>query len=244
MDFEDFVAKTDLCCKTEIERIKLVAFFKVKFENKKEFDLITTLELLTSVGAGISNHSRLKQNLTKSKDFRKNNKTGNWTLNANIVKSMQMEFKDKLEDKNSIESNNELLDEKLFSGKRTYLDKLISQVNNTYKNHCYDACAVLLRRIFEIMLIHMFENNKLESSIRDNNGDYKMLNNIVEKTVENKTILGLSRGVKEDYEKIRNLGNYAAHRIHYNTRDTDIDDIRQIYRVRLEELYHKAGLIK
>ena len=90
----------------------------------------------------------------------------------------------------------------------------------------------------------MFENYKLENSIRDKNGDYKMLNNIVEKAVENKNILGLSRGVKEDYEKIRNLGNYAAHRIHYNTRDTDIDDIRQIYRVRLEELYHKAGLIK
>ncbi len=244
MDFKDFVEKTDLCCKTEIERVKLVAFFEMKFENKKEFELNASLERLTTVGAGVSNNSRIKQNLTKSKDFRKSNKTGNWILNANTAKSIQAEFKEQLEDKNSIESNNELLDEKLFSGKRTYLDKLISQVNNTYKNHCYDACAVLLRRIFEIMLIHMFENYKLESSIRDNNGDYKMLNNIVEKAVENKNILGLSRGVKEDYEKIRNLGNYAAHRIHYNTRDTDIDDIRQIYRVRLEELYHKAGLIK
>lgn len=244
MDFKDFVEKTDLCCKTEIERVKLVAFFEMKFENKKEFELNASLERLTTVGAGVSNNSRIRQNLTKSKDFRKSNKTGNWILNANTAKSIQEEFKEQLEDKNSIESNNELLDEKLFSGKRTYLDNLISQVNNTYKNHCYDACAVLLRRIFEIMLIHMFENYKLESSIRDNNGDYKMLNNIVEKAVEKKNILGLSRGVKEDYEKIKNLGNYAAHRIHYNTRDTDIDDIRQIYRVRLEELYHKAGLIK
>jgi len=244
MDFEDFVAKTDLCCKTELERIKLAAFYELRFENKKKFDINSVLEKLNQVGAGISNISRLKQNLTKSRDFRKNGKSSNWILNANIVKAIQTEFKEQLEDKSSIESNSEFLDERLFSGKRLYLDKLIIQVNNTYKNHCYDACAVLLRRIFEIMLIHMFENYKLESNIKDNNGDYRMLNFIVEKAVENKGTFGLSRGIKEDYEKIRNLGNYAAHRIHYNTRDTDIDNIRQVYRVRLEELYHKAGLIK
>ncbi len=244
MNFQDFARKTDVCCKKEVDRVKLVVFFLEMSNGNKEFDLNEVLEKLEEIGVGVTNSSRLKQNLTKCRDFKKNNKTGNWVLNPNVINSMKQEYKAKLEDKNSIESNSELLEEIKFSGKRGFLDKLISQANNCYKNYCYDACAVMLRRIFEITLILAYRHNNIEDEIKDKNGHTLMLSEIVTNAVMNKTLKLSTRNLAKEYNIIRDIGNYAAHKIEYNTSPKDIDDIKNVFRVRLEELYYKAGLLK
>ena len=243
MDFKTFTEKTDLCTKTEIEKIKLVALYHVLFENTNEFNLKTSLLMLESVGCRISNTSRLKTNLKEDRNFKRNNKTDNWMLNAKIIKELKDQYKEQLDDKTKIESNSELLDENKFTGRRGYLDKLIAQANNCYNNNCYDACAVMLRRIFEIALILAYRNHNIESEIQDNNGQTYMLEKIVKNAINNKTLKLSTREIQNEYTVIRNLGNYAAHKIEYNTSPKDIDDIKTIFRVRLEELYHKAGLL-
>ena len=40
------------------------------------------------------------------------------------------------------------------------------------------------------------------------------------------------------------IGNFSAHSITYTAGKIDIDNIKLNYRVMLEELYNKAGLIK
>ena len=54
--------------------------------------------------------------------------------------------------------------------------------------------------------------------------------------------LNLSR-IKNKLDTMRNIGNYASHRITYNTTKKDIDDIKTDLRVLLEELLYKAGFI-
>lgn len=243
MDFKTFTEKTDLCAKTEIEKIKLVALYYALFKNANEFNLKTSLLMLESVGCRISNTSRLKTNLKEDRNFKRNNKTDTWILNAKIIKELQKHYKEQLNDKNTIESNSELLDENKFSGKKTYLDNLIAQANNCFKNNCYDACAVILRRIFEITLILAYRNNNIETEIQENNGQTFMLEKIVNNAVNNQTLKLSKRNLQKEYTVIRNIGNYAAHKIEYNTSFKDIDDIKIIFRARLEELYHKAGLL-
>ena len=142
MDFNSFTEKTDLCSKTEIEKIKLTALYLALFEQANEFNLKTSLAMLESVGCSISNISRLKNNLKEDRNFKRNNKTDNWILNAKIIKELQKLYKEQLDDKNTIESNSELLDENKFTGKKTYLDSLIAQANNCFKNNCYDALSL------------------------------------------------------------------------------------------------------
>lgn len=243
MDFKIFTKKTDLCTKTEIEKIKLVALYFELYEDTNEFNLEKSFALLESVGCKISNSSRLKNKLREDRNFKRNNKTDNWILNAKVIKELKDQYKEQLDDKTKIESNSELLDESKFVGKRGYLDKLIAQANNCYNNKCYDACAVMLRRIFEITLILAYRHNNIESEIQDDNGQTYMLEKIVKKAINNKTLKLSTRDVQNEYTAIRNLGNYAAHKIEYNTSPKDIDDIKTIFRVRLEELYHKAGLL-
>ena len=243
MDFNNFKEKTDLCSKTEFEKIKLTALYLALFENANEFNLKTSLAMLESVGCSISNVSRLKNNLKEDRNFKRNNKTDNWILNAKIIKELQKLYKEQLDDKNTIESNSELLDENKFTGKKTYMDSLIAQANNCFKNNCYDACAVILRRIFEIALILAYRNNNIETEIQDSSGQTFMLEKIVNNAVNNQILKLSKRNLSKEYTAIRNIGNYAAHRIEYNTSFKDIDDIKTIFRVRLEELYHKAGLL-
>ena len=243
MDFKTYAEKTDLCLNTEINKVKLVATYFAKFENINEFNLDILFIKLEEIGCRITNKSRLKANLTKDKNFKKNNKTGTWILNPITIKQINEKYKEILEDKNVIESNSEFLDETIFYGKRGYLDKLISQANNCYKHHCYDACAVMLRRIFEICLILAYRYNNIETEIQDKDGQMFMLERIVNNAINNKTLKLSKRELQKEYTAIRNLGNYAAHKIDYNTSPKDIDDIQTIFRVRLEELYHKAGLL-
>ena len=243
MDFITYSEKIDLCSNTEIEKIKLVALYLSIYEKTNEFSLDKALSMLEQVGCRISNKSRLKSYLSKDKKFRKISKTSEWSLNPTAIRNLYESYKEKLEDTHSIDSNSELLDETKFCDKRSYLDNLIVQANNCYKNHCYDACAVLLRRIFEIALVLAYRSNNIEKEIQNNDGSTFMLEKIVANAINNETLKLSKRNIQQEYNAVRNLGNYAAHKIEYNTSIKDIDDTKTIFRVRLEELYHKANLL-
>ena len=47
-----------------------------------------------------------------------------------------------------------------------------------------------------------------------------------------------------EFDSFRKVGNFSAHNITYTAGIKDIDDIKLNYRVMLEELYNKAGLME
>ena len=100
----------------------------------------------------------------------------------------------------------------------------------------------MLRRILEILLIKSYEELGIEKSIKDSNGNYFLLEKICNDAKTNAT-LNLSR-IKNRLDILRNIGNYAAHRITYNTTKKDIDEIKIDLRVMLEELLYKAKFIQ
>lgn len=176
--------------------------------------------------------------MVKSKDFRRV-ADGEYIITPLAKDKLYEELGDWITNEDIISSDSEVLDETLFLGKKGFLDKLIKQINHCYKSCCYDACAVCMRRVFEISLILAYEHYGIQNEIKKD-GDYFMLEKIIANAVNN-TTLRISRSRKE-YDSIRELGNYAAHKILYNTRKKDIDDVKQTYRVCLEELYYLAGL--
>ncbi|MNO80077.1 hypothetical protein D3C76_712690 [compost metagenome] len=240
MDFSQYLIVVKLSEKTELEKVKLVAFYKNMIDGTTSFFIQDILQVLKDAGHPVSNASRMKGYLMKSKDFKKSGKENEYIITPAARQKVQVEFGYMFNNTEEILSSSEILDEKLFLGKRGFLDKLIKQINSSYLNNCYDACAVMMRRVFEIALILAYENKEIQNQIKDGNGDYVMLEKIVANATQNKT-LNISRSRKE-YDSIRDLGNFAAHKIHFNTRKSDIDDLKQTYRVCLEELYYIAGL--
>lgn len=44
-----------------------------------------------------------------------------------------------------------IIDSNLFEDTRGYLKKLVYQINSSYSNSCYDACALLIRKLIELL---------------------------------------------------------------------------------------------
>lgn len=241
LSYGNFITKENVDKKTEIEKFKYTMYYFYKTQNRKEIELEEIKNILVENNIYISNFSRLKSNIKKSKAFKKCEKTGKYTLTTKALDILEKEI-EYLENEDYIETDGSLLDMNKFMGAKGYLDKLIFQANHCFENNCYDACATLLRRILEILLILAYQNLNIDHEIKDTAGNYFLLEKICNNAKQNKS-LNLSR-IRNELDSFRNIGNYAAHRIEYNTTRNDIEKIIINYRTILEELYYKAGLKK
>lgn len=245
MNLFDYSTKCDLSCKAEIERAKFLSYYNYKINGQTSFNTADIKELFASCGFNSPNISRLTNNLTKGKNKIFLVSKGNpisYSFIPTVLQFMENSYGNLFSDYESIESDSNFIDENKFCNKRPYLDKLIKQINHCYDNNCYDACAVLLRRLFEILLILTYQNNNIDDEIKDKNGTgYVMLDSIVKNAINN-TTLKFTR-IKKEFDTFRAIGNYSAHNIFYTAGRKDIDDIKLSYRVMLEELYNKSGII-
>ncbi len=245
MKILDFIESVDLMDKTELERAKLLCFYQYKETGELQFSMLTISSLMEQCGFSTPNSSRLKSKLSSGKTkVMLTLKSSNNSLEfiPATLQHLERELGGLWNDTVTIESSSEVIDETKFCGKRKYIDKLIFQINHSYAFNCFDACAVLMRRLFEIMLILSYQKLGIDNEIKDASGSgYIMLDGIVS-NAKNNTTLKLSR-IKNEFDTFRRVGNFSAHNITYTAGKKDIDDIKLNYRVMLEELYNKAGLI-
>lgn len=244
MQILDFIERTELLKKSEFEKAKLLCFFHYKETGDKVFSMSIISNLFIQCGFNTPNSSRLKTKLTKGKDkafFNSKSKMATIEFIPAILQGLEKSYNVLWTDNITIESNSEIIDEQKFAGKRKYIDQLIHQINCSYSSNCYDAAAVLMRRLFEVLLILSYQNLGIDDQIKDASGKgYVMLDSIVKNAKNNQT-LKLSR-IKNEFDTFRIVGNFSAHNITYTAGKKDIDDIKINYRVMLEELYNKAGL--
>lgn len=245
MKIIDFIDILKINEKNEAEKATLLCFYHSKEGDELEFSLSRIASIMIDSGYNDPNTSRLKEQLIKGKNkafIVKRNSCITLSFIPAVYQRIEQEIGYLWENDEEIESKGTLIDENKFCGKRNYLDKLIFQINHSYENNCYDAAAVLMRRLFELLLIMAYQNIGVDNEIKDPNGSgYKMLDGIVKNTIGNSK-LKLSR-IKMDFDSFRLVGNNSAHGIFYIAGKKDIDDIKIKYRVMLEELYNKAGLI-
>lgn len=246
MKLIDYIELVDLKNKTELERAKLLCFYYFKETGVKQFTTAIISELMVKCGLNLPNASRLKEKLTKGKGkilFPVKGIKGAFEFIPVILQLLEKELGTSWSDSVTISSSSELIDEMKFCGKRKYLDRLIMQINSSYASNCYDACAVLMRRLFEIVLILSYQKLGIDNEIKDSSGSgYIMLDGIISNS-KNNTTLKLSR-IKNEFDTFRKVGNFSAHNITYTASKKDIDDIKLNYRVMLEELYYKSGLLE
>lgn len=238
LNYKQFSAMINMHEKTENDRVIYTAYYICCKEESTQFTLDDVFNKLDSHNYGVSNTSRIRAYLKKSKDFRLIKKSV-YVFSPKRKAEMDIEC-DFIQENQDIVTDGELLDETLFCGHRGYLTKLVKQANHCYENNCYDACAVMIRRSFEILLILSYQSLGIENEIKNGDGNYKMIKDICANAKMN-TVLNLSRS-KNDLDSIRELGNYAAHKFYYNTQPKDINDLKVKIRVCFEELLYKSGL--
>jgi len=133
----------------------------------------------------------------------------------------------------------------LFENTRDCIKKIVSQINKCYAEGCYDACAVMIRRLVEVLTIETFDAKRMIGKIKDANDNFFFLEELINKMLEEKS-LNLSRHTKNALKKkeIKTVGDQSAHGRYYNAYRQYIDEIKTDLRIITNELLCLSGLKK
>ena len=136
----------------------------------------------------------------------------------------------------------QVLPHAMVRGTRGYIERVCSQINGCYERGWFDACAVMMRRLLETLIIEVFEYHKLDQKIKNpSTGDFQFLRDLIDRTLQ-ETTWNLGRNSKQALPRLKLLGDQSAHSRRYNAHREDIDRLALDFRVVCQELLYLAHL--
>lgn len=129
----------------------------------------------------------------------------------------------------------------LVRNTRGYIERVVHQINGTYASGWYDACAVMIRRLVETLIIESFERHEISDKIKGASGDFLFLRDLIAITLA-ETSWNLSRNTKQALPHLKDVGDLSAHSRRYVAQRKDIDKLMQDLRVIVQELVTVAEL--
>ena len=129
----------------------------------------------------------------------------------------------------------------LVKDTRGYIEKLVHQINGTYESGWYDACAVMIRRLIETLIIEAYEAYSISASIKNSQGDFLYLGDLISATL-NEPAWTLGRNAKKSLKELKDIGDKSAHSRRFNAQRQDIEKVRDDLRVAVQELVYLAKL--
>jgi hypothetical protein len=129
----------------------------------------------------------------------------------------------------------------LVRGTRSYIERVANQANGAYEMGWYDACAVMIRRLLETLIIEAFEKAKLAAKIQNSGGDFVYLRDLIDACM-NEPSWNLSRNCKAAMPRLKDIGDKSAHSRRYNAHKGDVQPLLGDVRVVVQELLSLSGL--
>jgi hypothetical protein len=238
---EEFAEKCGLSSLGEVQKSCHLAFYHLKREAVTEFSASDAARWLDFFSLPKPNTSRLAGKLKQSGDTVAGTRQGLFRLHHNYLKVMDAKYLSLSEKSQVVEDHGTILPESLYGNTRGYIENLAKQINRSYEENIFDGCAVLMRRLEEVLLVLSYEHLGIQATIKDGSDNYFLLERIVSDAANNPK-LGLSRNSKKDMDTFRELGNYSAHKVTYTCKREFIKEKIDAYRALVDELLHKAGI--
>jgi hypothetical protein len=116
------------------------------------------------------------------------------------------------------------------------------QMNGSFNFGWCDAAAVMMRRLLETVIIEAFEAHGLDANIKNDQGEFYQLTDLVSAAV-GESSWNLSRNTKKALPKLKDVGHLSAHSRRYNAQKTEIEALATDARVAIQEFLHLANLI-
>lgn len=242
MNTKQFSELVQLSSKLEIEKATLVAFFLYKRKNLLAVSPLNLGEEMVSFGLSKPNITRLKKKLVASRAFVKAD-ANSIKLSLKKLEQLETSYPEVSTDSEEVIADDTILPEILYVHTRGYLERVAKQINACYQHNLFDGCAMLMRRLIEMLLFLTYKNLSKESEIQDAQGHTQSLSFIIKHTLANKA-LGLSKESEGVLDSFRVLGNYSAHGLEYSCRKSDLATIKVPFRFCVEELLYKSGVKK
>lgn len=128
----------------------------------------------------------------------------------------------------------------IVRGTRGYIERIANQINGTYEHGWYDACAVMIRRLFETLVIEAFEHHKLADEIKNARGDFIAFGDMIDKCLQ-QGVWNLGRDTRRILPTLKSVGDKSAHSRRFVAHKSDIEPIRADIRTVVQELIFLAG---
>lgn len=133
------------------------------------------------------------------------------------------------------------LPEPVWAGTRGYIESVCKQLNGCFRAAYYDAALVMLRRLFETLVIEAFEHLNRESEIRDSSNNPYMFGKLVDRATGNPG-LNIGRNTKKALEAVKALGDKSAHDRRFAACAADLTNIQHDVRGGVQDLISIASL--
>ncbi len=229
---------SDIAISHEMRGVAFLWFYR----HMQDFDERTASDLardLHDEGFPRPNVTFFHKALTKSKYIVRGKRPKSFQLDVRHIADLDQKYASILNLK-FVAVNDSILPKDLIPGNRTYLEKIAHQINGTYDNGWYDACAVLCRRLMESLIIEVYMANGRKSDI-EKDGSFFMLDKLIT-TVKHDKQFSLGRNSAKIMDTIKSMGDTAAHDRVYITQQQDIDEVRGKFRPLINALLVQAKL--
>jgi len=238
-NLKEFAEKLSIMDLTRLEQAVAFLWFYRYTQAYGERTVSELADDLANVGLGRPNVTRLQMDLSNCKKTVKGKRPKTFQLHTKYVAELNVTYEPLLNIKH-VKIMPSVMPFEFFQGTRTYLEKIVTQINGSYDHGFYDACAVLIRRLMESLIIEVFIHKQLSSEIKVNES-FLMLDKLITE-ITSHTQIHLGRNTSTAMEKIKKLGDTAAHNRTYITHQTDIDELKSEIRRAIQELRDLAGI--
>jgi len=122
----------------------------------------------------------------------------------------------------------------LIDNSHHVLQKTLWEANRCYDAACYNACAAMIRRLVEHLIIEAFERHNIADRIKQN-AEYIEFGTLIGKAIA-EPMLRLTRNTKRVLPELKFFGDLGAHNRMALVRKDDLDRLHSQIRAGVEEL--------
>lgn len=178
----------------------------------------------SNIPAYLSNHSKGKNVI-----FLKN-KNG-YTLERSMVDKIRTEVSEEVE----VIVTDELLPLDIIETAPYYIKLTAKQMNQCFECCLYDATLVMMRKLIETLIIECFERHGIDGSIKDNNGQFFFLSDLISKFVTSNK-WNVSRNLESHIKQVKKYGDLSAHNRRFLAKKSDMNDFKFEMRQVIQEI--------
>jgi len=123
----------------------------------------------------------------------------------------------------------------IVDGSRGYVVNITRQVNRCFHCESFDACAVMIRKLLETLIIEVFEKKGIASNIKDTSGNYLMFTDLVTKLI-NSPETPVGKTTKKELPNIATVLNNCAHNRTFNISKSQLVQYQTAIQIAIQEL--------
>lgn len=131
--------------------------------------------------------------------------------------------------------SNAFIDLSIVQDTPYYIKGLTKQMAQCYECGLYDAALVLMRKLIETLIIETFERFGVDALIKDANGYFLFLSDLIPK-YQGSTKWNTSRNLDKNITKVKKYGDLSAHNRRYQAKQSDIDGFKFELRQVIQEM--------